>query len=47
MESFPLEGEDGQPDSRVIEAGRFSALHEAQSRNPDDWEPYYLEAQCD
>jgi len=45
LTSFPLEGEAVIARQQGDRARALSALHEAQSRNPDDWEPYYLEAQ--
>jgi tetratricopeptide (TPR) repeat protein len=45
LTSFPLIGEAVIAQREGDRARALSALEEAESRNPDDWQPYYLEAQ--
>jgi tetratricopeptide (TPR) repeat protein len=45
LTSFPLIGEAFIAQSAGDREQALSALDEAESRNPDDWQPYYLEAQ--
>jgi hypothetical protein len=45
LTSFPLIGEAFIAQSAGDRERALSALDEAESRNPDDWQPYYLEAQ--
>jgi Flp pilus assembly protein TadD len=45
LTSFPLIGEAIIAEKQGDRQRALSALDEAESRNPDDWQPYYLEAQ--
>ncbi len=45
LTSFPLIGEAVIAQEEGDRRRALSALDEAESRNPDDWEPYYMEAQ--
>jgi hypothetical protein len=45
LTSFPLIGEAIIAQKEGDRERALSALDEAESRNPDDWQPYYLEAQ--
>jgi hypothetical protein len=45
LTSFPLIGEAVLAQKEGDRARALSALDEAESRNPEDWQPYFLEAQ--
>jgi hypothetical protein len=45
LTSFPLIGEAIIAQQEGDRARALSALDEAEGRNPDDWQPYYIEAQ--
>jgi hypothetical protein len=45
LTSFPLIGEAVIAEDEGDRRRALSALDEAESRNPDDWQPYYMEAQ--
>jgi hypothetical protein len=45
LSSFPLIAEAVIAQREGDRARALSALDEAESRNPDDWQPYYMEAQ--